>query len=97
MDKKLRKKIESQLVITMQGILSRIHPPASADAKKKIKEAGKMVAKKFAKSFDALENKKLLAKGGKKKSKKVKNKKVVKRSSRKSQKRDRNGRFQKKK
>jgi len=50
MDKKLKKKVETQLVITMQGILSRINNAATENSKKKIREAGKMVARRFAKA-----------------------------------------------
>jgi len=58
MDKKLKKKVETQLVTAMQEVLTRIHAGASGDIKKKIKEAGKMVAKKFAKAISFFEGKK---------------------------------------
>jgi hypothetical protein len=50
MDKKLKKKVELQLVAAMEGVLSGINRLASDSSKKKVKEAGKMVAKKFAKT-----------------------------------------------
>ena len=91
MDKKLRKKIETQLVMTMEGVLSRIHSGAFSDSKKKIKEAGKMVAKKFAKSVAAFEKEK--AKPAKKAAKKI----TKKKSPAGKQQRDSHGRFRPKK
>jgi hypothetical protein len=52
MDKKLKKKIESQLVTAIEGILSKINSKAAINSKKKINEAGKAVAKKFVKAID---------------------------------------------
>jgi len=89
MDKQLKKKLEQKLVHSMEGILSGINATASAGTKKKIKEAGKMVAKKFLKTVQA--NKKVLT--GKENhvpAKKAAKKPVM-------PKRDANGKFAKKK
>lgn len=53
MDKQLKKKVEQKLVHSMEGILSGIHVSASKVTRKKIKEAGKLVARKFMKAMNA--------------------------------------------
>ena len=53
MNKQLKKNVERKLVASMEGILSGINTKASAGTKKKIKEAGKMVAKKFLKVIES--------------------------------------------
>ena len=50
MDKQLRKKVEQKLAQSMEQVLSGINGAASDISKKKIKEASRMVAKKFMKS-----------------------------------------------
>ncbi len=89
MNKQLKKKVELKLVHSMEGILSGINSTASAGTKKKVKQAGKMVAKKFLKIMEA--NKMVL--NGKL------NHLPVKKSSKKQvmPKRDSNGKFAKKK
>ena len=89
MDKKLKKKVEAQLVAAMEGILSKINAKASAGLKKKVREAGKSVAKKFVKSISTGKN----SNGIKKEASPVKKpfKKPV------MPKRDANGKFTKKK
>jgi len=52
MNKQLKKNVERKLVDSMEGILTGINAKASVETKKKIKEAGKMVAKKFLKVID---------------------------------------------
>ncbi len=89
MDKKLKKKVETQLVSAMEGILSRINPTASNNSKKKIREAGKAVAKKFVKAVEA-SKKSTTAKKEKSPAKKAFKKPVM-------PKRDANGKFTKKK
>jgi hypothetical protein len=87
MDKKLKKKVENQLVSAMAGVLSKIHSAASEHSKKKVKEAGKAVAKKFVKAMEAGKNSVAV------KSKAVK--KTFKKPA--MPKRDSNGKFTKKK
>lgn len=53
MNKQLKKKVEQKLVRSMEGILSGIHAAASEVTRKKIKEAGKIVARKFVKAMEA--------------------------------------------
>ncbi len=89
MDKKLRKKVETQLASAMEGILSRINVTASGNSKKKIKEAGKAVAKKFVKAVEATK-KSTTTKRDKSPTKKPFRKPVM-------PKRDANGKFTKKK
>lgn len=91
MDKKFKKKVETQLVIAIEGILSRINTSASASAKKKIKEAGKMIAKKFAREVSTTQKKNAKAVVVRNTAKK----KPVNKAA--APKRDRNGRFEKKK
>jgi hypothetical protein len=89
MDKKLKKKIETQLVSAMEGVLSRINATASGNSKKKIKEAGKIVAKKFVKAMEGNKTSSLVGKS-KAPAKKPFQKPVM-------PKRDANGKFTKKK
>jgi hypothetical protein len=51
MNKQLKKKVEQKLIQSMEAVLSEINTIASSRVKKKIKEAGKMVAKKFLKTI----------------------------------------------
>lgn len=64
MDKQLKKKVEQKLTQLIEGILSGINAAASTGSRKKIKEAGKMVARKFVKVLEA--NKKSVSSGNKK-------------------------------
>jgi len=51
MNKQLKKKIEQELMDTMTQVLTAFDSSASLKTKKKVKEAGKMVAKKFLKAM----------------------------------------------
>ena len=90
MDKQLKKKVEQKLIHSMESILSGFNVSASEKTRKKIKEACKMVAKKFLK---AIESKKALQNG---KATQAKAKQFVKKKYV-MPKRDKNGKFLKKK
>jgi hypothetical protein len=57
MEKKLIKELQTQLEVSMHDVLSRINPEASLACNKKVKEAGKMVTKKFVKTIEVNEKK----------------------------------------